>query len=161
MKGSEKVVDYLNKALKHELTASSQFWLHYRLLDDWGYGKMAGKWREESIEEMEHADQLIVRIIFLEGHPNLQHLNPLMIGENIREVLDADLRAEYEARGLYREARNVCHAEGDYVSKELFEKLIADEEGHIDFLETQIDLCDSLGVEKYGLLNANSADEAD
>ena len=161
MKGSDKVVDYLNRALKHELTASSQFWLHYRLLDDWGYSKMAGKWREESIEEMEHADQLIVRIIFLEGHPNLQHLNPLMIGENIREVLDADLRAEYEARGLYREARDVCRAEGDYVSTALFEKLIADEEGHIDFLETQIDLCETLGVEKYALLNASPADEAD
>ena len=161
MKGSKKVLDYLNQALKHELTASSQFWLHYRLMDDWGYGKMAAKWREEAIEEMEHADKLIVRIIFLEGHPNLQTLNPLLIGENVREVLDSDLRAEYEARGLYKEARDVCKDEGDYVSMELFEQLMSDEEGHIDFLETQIDLYDKLGEQNYGLLNASSAGEGE
>jgi len=161
MKGSDKVLDYLNRALKHELTASSQFWLHYRLMDDWGFGKLAAKWREESIEEMQHADKLIVRIIFLEGHPNLQTLNPLKIGENIREVLDADLEAEYEARDLYKEARDVCKDEGDYVSMELFERLMADEEGHIDFLETQINLYDTLGAQQYGLLNAASADSAE
>ena len=161
MKGSKKVLDYLNQALKHELTASSQFWLHYRLMDDWGYGKMAAKWREEAIEEMEHADKLIVRIIFLEGHPNLQTLNPLLIGENVREVLDSDLRAEYEARGLYKEARDVCKDEGDYVSMELFEQLMSDEEGHIDFLETQIDLYEKLGEQNYGLLNASSAGEGE
>ncbi|MDA4847916.1 bacterioferritin [Hoeflea poritis] len=161
MKGNKKVIDYLNQALKHELTASSQFWLHYRLLDDWGYGKMAAKWREESIEEMEHADKLIVRIIFLEGHPNLQTLNPLKIGENIREILDADLKAEYEARDLYKEARDVCKDEGDYVSMGLFEELMSDEEGHIDFLETQIDLYDTIGDKHYGLLNASSAGEGD
>jgi len=158
MKGSEKVVEYLNSALKHELTASSQFWLHYRLMDDWGFGKMAAKWREESIEEMQHADKLIVRIIFLEGHPNLQTLNTLRIGENIREVLDADLEAEHEARALYKEARDVCKDEGDYVTMELFEQLMADEEGHIDFLETQIDLYETLGEQQYGLLNAASAE---
>ena len=161
MKGSKKVVKYLNDALKHELTASSQFWLHYRLMDDWGYGKLAAKWREESIEEMQHADDLIVRIIFLEGHPNLQTLNPLRIGENVKDILDADLKAEYEARALYKEAREVCREEGDYVSMGLFEKLMSDEEGHIDFLETQIDLYKSLGEQQYGLLNAASADEAE
>lgn len=158
MKGSKKVIKYLNDALKHELTASSQFWLHYRLMDDWGLGKLAAKWREESIEEMQHADDLIVRIIFLEGHPNLQTLNPLRIGENVKDILDADLKAEYEARALYKEARDVCREEGDYVSMALFEKLMSDEEGHIDFLETQIDLYTSLGQQQYGLLNAASAD---
>ena len=157
MKGSKKVIDYLNKALRHELTASSQFWLHYRLMDDWGFGKLASKWREEAIEEMEHADKLIVRIIFLEGHPNLQTLNPLLIGQNVREVLDADLKAEYEARDLYKEARDVCKAEGDYVSMDLFEKLMSDEEDHIDFLETQIGLYDTIGDKNYGMLNASSA----
>ena len=88
MKGSEKVIEYLNKSLRHELTAVSQYWLHYRLLDDWGFGKLAAKEREESIEEMQHADKLIERIIFLEGHPNLQKLDPLMIGQNIKEVLE-------------------------------------------------------------------------
>ncbi|MEM6461195.1 MAG: bacterioferritin [Pseudomonadota bacterium] len=158
MKGSNEVINYLNLALKHELTASSQFWLHYRLLDDWGYTKMAAKWREESIEEMQHADKLIVRIIFLEGHPNLQVLNPLQIGENVREILDSDLRAEYEARDLYKKARDICHGEGDYVSMDLFEELMSDEEGHIDFLETQIELYDNLGEQHYGLLNASAAE---
>lgn len=161
MKGSDKVIEYLNTALRHELTASSQFWLHYRLLEDWGFGKMASKWREESIEEMQHADKLIVRIIFLEGHPNLQTLNTLRIGQTVREVLDADLEAEYEARALYKEARDVCKDEGDYVSMELFEELLTAEEGHIDFLETQIGLFDTIGDKHYGLLNATSTDEAE
>lgn len=154
MKGNEKVIEYLNQALKHELTAVSQFWLHYRLLDDWGFKKAGEKWRKESIEEMEHADKLIERIIFLEGHPNLQQLDPLMIGESVREILDADLRIEYSARALYSEARGVCHAEGDFVTMNLFEQLMADEEGHIDFIETQIDLFDKIGAENYGALNA-------
>ncbi|MCB1370984.1 MAG: bacterioferritin, partial [Rhodobacteraceae bacterium] len=142
MKGNPKVIELLNDALRHELTAVSQFWLHYRLLQNWGYGEMAQKWRDESIEEMEHADQLIARIVFLEGFPNLQKLDPLMIGDTIREVLDADLKAEYRARALYREARDVAEEAEDYVSKGLFETLMDDEEGHIDFLETQIDLFD-------------------
>lgn len=159
MKGSEKVIDVLNEALKHELTATSQFWLHYRLLDDWGFQKLGEKWRKESIEEMVHADELIERIIFLEGHPNLQHLNPLLIGDNIREVLEADLRAEYSARALYKDARELCREEGDYVSMALFEKLMSDEEGHIDFIETQIDLYEKIGAENYGALNAVSTDQ--
>jgi bacterioferritin len=95
VKGDDQVIAYLNDALRHELTAVSQFWLHYRLLAHWGFGAMADKWRHESIEEMEHADELIARIIFLEGAPNLQKLDPLMIGDDVREVLDADLKAEY------------------------------------------------------------------
>ncbi len=161
MKGSEKVIEYLNKSLRHELTAVSQYWLHYRLLDDWGFGKLAKKEREESVEEMGHADSLIERIIFLEGHPNLQTLDPLMIGQNIKEVLECDLKAEYSARELYGEARKVCREEEDFKSMELFESLIADEEGHIDFIETQLELLNSIGIENYGQLQANSADNAE
>jgi bacterioferritin len=161
MKGDQKVIEYLNRALKSELAAVSQYWLHYRLQEDWGYGKIAQKSRRESIEEMHHADKLIERIIFLEGHPNLQTLDPLRIGETLRETLDADLAAEHEARTLYIEARQHCEAVGDYVTKNLFEELIADEEGHIDYLETQIHLYDQGGAELYGLLNSKSAEDSD
>ena len=161
MKGDAKVIDYLNKALRSELTAVSQYWLHYRLQEDWGFGRLAAKSRAESIEEMHHADKLIERIIFLEGHPNLQKLDPLRIGQTVRETLDSDLAGEHDARALYIEARDHCDKVGDYVSKNLFEELIADEEGHIDFLETQIDLYEKIGEERYGLLNAKPADEAD
>ncbi|WP_375688623.1 bacterioferritin [Pseudooceanicola sp. LIPI14-2-Ac024] len=161
MKGDEKVIEYLNAALRSELTAVSQYWLHYRLQEDWGFGKIGDKSRAESIEEMHHADRLIQRIIFLEGHPNLQKLDPLRIGENLKETLEADLAGEHDARTLYIEARDHCDKVGDYVSKNLFEELIADEEGHIDFLETQLDLYAKLGEERYGLLNAKSADEAE
>ena len=106
--GRQGVLDYLNKALRSELTAISQYWLHYRLQDDWGYGKLAEKSRKESIEEMHHADKLMDRIIFLEGHPNLQTLDPLRIGENPRETLDCDLAGEYDARTLYAEARDTA-----------------------------------------------------
>lgn len=161
MKGDKKVIEYLNKALRHELTAVSQYWLHYRLQDDWGLGSMAKKSREESIEEMEHADKLIERIIFLEGHPNLQKLDPLRIGENPRETLECDLAAEQSARALYKEARDVCKAAGDYVSMGLFESLMSDEEGHIDFLETQLDLYDRVGPELFAQLNATKMEDAD
>ena len=157
MKGNDTVIDYLNKALRHELTAVNQYWLHYRLIDDWGFTKMAAKWREESIEEMEHADKLIERILFLEGHPNMQHLDPLMIGQSIKEVLDSDLKAEISARNLYIEARKACIEAGDVMSMKLFEQLIADEEGHIDFLETQLNLFETLGAEKYAQLQAEDA----
>ena len=161
MKGSPKVIDYLNKALRHEMTAVNQYWLHYRLTEDWGFTKFAKKEREESIEEMQHADKLVARIIFLEGHPNMQSLDPLMIGQNLKEVLESDLKGEQSARALYKEAREVCHAEGDYVTMKLFEELLADEEGHIDYLETQLDLSTPLGEQSYGQLHAESADAAD
>ncbi len=103
MKGNETVIEYLNKGLRSELTAVSQYWLHYRLLEDWGFSKMAAKWREESIEEMQHADKFIERILFLEGHPNLQMLDPLMIGQSIKEILESDLKGEVSARTLYKE----------------------------------------------------------
>lgn len=161
MKGDEKVIEYLNAALRSELTAVSQYWLHYRLQEDWGFGKIADKSRAESIEEMHHADKLIQRIIFLEGHPNLQKLDPLRIGENLKETMEADLAGEHDARNLYIEARDHCESVGDYVSKNLFEELIADEEGHIDFLETQLDLHETLGVQGFALLQAKSADDAE
>lgn len=159
MKGDAKVIEYLNAGLRSELTAVSQYWLHYRLLDDWGFGKLAAKAREESIEEMHHADKFITRIIFLEGHPNLQKLDSLRIGQTVKETLEADLAAEHGARTLYIEARQYCDQVGDYVSRALFDELLADEEGHIDFLETQLDLYASLGEQGYGLLNASPANE--
>lgn len=161
LKGDAKVIEQLNEALYLELGAVNQYWLHYRLLEDWGYTLLAKKERAESIEEMHHADKLVARILFLEGHPNLQTVAPLRIGQNVREVLKADLAGEYDARTAYKNSRDICHAAGDYVSMKLFEELLADEEGHIDFLETQLDLLDKIGDEKYGQLNAASADEAE
>ncbi len=149
MKGDAKVIEYLNRGLRSELTAVSQYWLHYRLLDSWGFNALAKKWREESIEEMRHADRFIDRIIFLEGFPNLQVLDPLKIGENIKEVIDADLGAEIGARALYQEAAEYCLQVKDYPSRDLFEALMADEEGHMDFLETQNDLIKRIGLELY------------
>lgn len=161
MKGDTKVIEFLNAALRSELTAVSQYWLHFRLQEDWGYGHLAAKSRAESIEEMHHADRLIARIIFLEGHPNLQKLDSLRIGETLKETLDADLAAEKEARALYIEARQHCESVADFTTKALFESLIADEEGHIDFLETQLGLFAELGPQKYGQLNAKPADQAE
>jgi bacterioferritin len=112
-------------------------------------------------KEMHHADKLIDRIIFLEGHPNLQKLDPLRIGQNAKETLECDLAAEHEARDLYKEARDHCEKVGDYVSKNLFEELMTDEEGHIDFLETQLDLLENVGAEKFSQLNALPMDEAE
>jgi bacterioferritin len=149
MKGESRVIEYLNKALRHELTAINQYWLHYRLMDNWGYRALAKQWRKESIEEMEHADKLVHRIIFLEGFPNMQVLDPLHIGQNVREVLDCDLQMEVSARALYEEAATHCHGVRDYVSRDLFEALMSDEEKHIDFLETQLDLVAKLGLELY------------
>ncbi|WP_116133398.1 bacterioferritin [Tropicimonas sp. IMCC34043] len=161
MKGDTKAIEYLNKALRSELTAVSQYWLHYRLQEDWGLGHMAKKSREESIEEMQHADKLIARILFLEGHPNLQKLDPLRIGEGPKETLECDLAAEQEAQALYKEARGYCQSIGDFVSMELFQELLTDEEGHIDFLETQLALYERVGAERYALLNAKPMDDAE
>lgn len=149
MKGEPKVIEFLNRALRHELTAVNQYWLHYRLLDNWGLKDIAKKWRAESIEEMQHADKLIERIIFLDGFPNLQLLDPLQIGQNVQEILDCDLKAEYSARALYEEAATHCHSVKDYVTRDIFESLMKDEESHIDFLETQIDLVKRIGLELY------------
>ena len=160
MKGKKEVIDILNEALKLELGAVNQYWLHYRLLENWGYTKLAKKERAESIEEMHHADKLVVRIIFLEGFPNLQHVAPLMIGQNVKEVLESDLKGEHLARDLYMKGRELCRKNEDYVSMQLFEELLKDEEGHIDFLETQLDLLDKIGAQNYGQLQADAADES-
>ena len=149
MQGDARVVEYLNRSLRHELTAINQYWLHYRLLDNWGYRDLAKKWRKESIEEMEHADKIVERIIFLDGFPNMQVLDPLHIGQNVREVLDCDLAAEMSARALYQEAATHCHSVKDYVTRDLFEKLMHDEEEHIDYLETNLELMDKLGEQLY------------
>ncbi len=149
MKGDARVIEYLNRGLRHEMTAINQYWLHYRLLGNWGYKDLAKYWRKELIEEMEHADKIIDRIIFLDGFPNMQVLDPLHIGQNVKEVLDCDLAAEYSARSLYEEAATHCHSVKDYVTRDLFEKLMKDEEDHIDFLETQLELVAKLGVELY------------
>ena len=149
MQGDPGVIEFLNRALRHELAAINQYWLHYRLLDNWGYRDLAKQWRKESIEEMQHADKITERIIFLDGFPNMQVLDPLHIGQNVKEVLDCDLQTEYAARNLYQEAATHCHSVKDYVTRDLFEELMRAEEGHIDFLETQIGLVGKLGVELY------------
>ena len=127
----------------------NQYWLHYRLLANWGLSDMAKVWRKESIEEMQHADRITDRIIFLEGFPNMQMLDPLRIGQNVKEIIDCDLAAEMSARALYQEAATYCHSVRDYVTRDLFENLMMDEEHHIDFLETQLDLVDRIGLELY------------
>jgi len=161
VKGEPQVIERLNEALFLELGAINQYWLHYRFLEDWGYSRLAKKEREESIEEMVHADKITDRIIFLEGHPNMQTLAPLRIGQNVKEVLEADLAGEYDARESYSKSREICRELKDYVSMALFEELLQDEEGHIDFLETQLELLEKIGPERYGLLNAAPADEAE
>jgi bacterioferritin len=149
MKGDAKVIEYLNKGLRSELTAVNQYWLHFRQLNHWGYKDLAKKWREESIEEMHHADRFVDRILFLDGFPNLQVLDPLRIGQNVKEILECDLAAEVGARALYQEAATYCHSVKDYPSRDLFEDLMKDEEGHIDFLETQLDLVKDIGIQLY------------
>jgi bacterioferritin len=149
MQGDAKVIDYLNKGLRHELTAINQYWLHYRILDNWGLLEMAKVWRKESIEEMEHADKFTARILFLEGFPNMQVLDPLRIGQNVKEILECDLAAEHSARALYQEAATYCHSVKDYVTRDMFESVMKDEEDHIDFLETQLDLIKRVGLELY------------
>src|SRR6476469_881944 len=149
MKGDAKVIEYLNRGLRSELTAINQYWLHYRLLDNWGYKDLAKVWRKESIEEMEHADRFVDRILFLDGFPNMQSLDPLRIGENIEEILHSDLAAEIDARALYLDAAAYCDSVNDRVSKLLFEDLAKDEEHHIDFLETQLELIKQVGVQLY------------
>ena len=149
MKGDPKVIEYLNRGLRSELTAINQYWLHYRILDNWGFKGLAKKWRAESIEEMQHADKFTDRILFLEGFPNMQVLDPLRIGQTVTEILQCDLAAEQDARALYQEAAHYCASVKDYPSRDLFEELMTDEEGHIDFLETQLDLVNRLGEQLY------------
>ena len=149
MQGDAKVIEYLNRGLRAELTAINQYWLHYRIFDNWGFLELGKKWREESIEEMNHADKFVKRILFLEGFPNLQTLDALRIGQTVEEIIRADLATETDARALYLEAAAYCLSINDRVSEMLFEEIISSEEKHIDFLETQLELISQLGVQLY------------
>ncbi len=149
MKADTKVLEYLNRGLRSELTAINQYWLHYRILSNWGYLELAKKWREESVEEMHHADKFVDRILFLDGFPNMQSLDPLRIGQSVQEIIQLDLATEVDARALYLEAADYCVSVHDRVTKVMFEKLAADEEEHIDFLETQLELIKQVGLPLY------------
>jgi bacterioferritin len=161
MKGNAQVLKRLNLALKGELTAINQYFLHARMFDDWGVTKLGKHEYDESIEEMRHADVLIKRILLLEGLPNLQDLGKLYIGENVEEALKGDLKLEQEGIQNYRDGIKDCEAAHDYVTRDLFIKLLADEEGHEDFLNTQLKLIETIGIERYVQLNSGSAPEQD
>ena len=157
MKGDAKVIEHLNKALGNELVAINQYFLHAKMYQDWGLKKLA-KWEyDESIEEMQHAEKLIDRILFLEVIPHLQDLGKLHIGENVREMLECDLKIEHEGRNDYIEAIEYCEQVKDYVTRDLFRDLLADEEGHIDHIETELGLIDKVGIENYMLKQMQEA----
>jgi bacterioferritin len=158
MKGDPQVIDFLNKALLNELTAVNQYWLHYRLLDNWGVDKLAEFERHESLDEMKHADTLAERILFLEGLPNFQALGKLRIGEGVEEVLKCDLATEHEAIPLLRDAIAHCEIARDYISREVFEKILDNEEEHVDFLETQFDMIRNMGLQNYIQLQSEPAE---
>ena len=157
MQGDRQVIDFLNKALLNELTAINQYWLHFRMLDHWGVHKLAQYERHESIDEMKHADILSERILFLDGLPNFQALGRLKIGEGVKEVLECDLALEQEAIPLLKEAIAHCEAVRDYISREIFERILESEEEHVDFIEKQLDLIKLMGIENYIQLNSKAA----
>ena len=159
MKGDPKVIDYLNQALTNELTAINQYWLHYRVLKNWGISKLAEYERHESIYEMKHADQLADRVLFLGGLPNFQAIHRLKVGETVEEILKADLALEEEAIPLLRDAVQYCEQVRDYVSREVFERILENEEEHVDFLETQFELIERMGLQNYVQLQTEPAGE--
>ena len=158
MKGDKKVIEFLNAALKNELTAINQYFLHSRMLRDWGITKLAEKEYKESIEEMEHADWLIDRILFLEGLPNLQDLGKLRIGEDVPEILDCDLALENDAIPLLRDAMEHSEKVRDYVSRDLFGKILDNEEEHLDWIETQQEMISQMGLQNYIQLQSSAAE---
>lgn len=149
MQGNPTIIRHLNVALKNELTAINQYFLHSRLFDNWGLKRLGAHSRAESIDEMKHADKLIERILFLDGLPNLQDLGKLLIGESVKEALECDLKLEMQAHPDLRAAIADCEKAGDYVSREIFERILESEEEHIDWLETQLVLIERLGLENY------------
>lgn len=149
MRGDKKVIEFLNKALKAELTAINQYFLHSRMLGDWGVSKLAKKEYDESIEEMQHADKIIDRILFLGGLPNLQDLGKLYIGETVEEILKCDMKLEDIAIPIYRDAVEYCESVRDYGTRDLVQSILLDEEEHVDFLETQFDLIKQVGIQNY------------
>ncbi len=149
MQGDPKIIHHLQAQLRNELTATNQYFLHYRMLKHWGFGKLARKEYEESIGEMKHADTLMARIFTLDGLPNLQDLGKLLIGEDVPEILDCDLRLERAAQVTIKEGMAACEAARDYVSRDLLQDILNDTEAHIDFLETQIDLIGKVGLPNY------------
>ncbi len=159
MQGDPQVIEYLNKALLNELTAINQYWLHYRMLDHWGVERLADFERHESIDEMKHADWLSARILFLDGLPNFQALGRLRIGESVEEVLKADLALEGDAIPLLREAIDHCEKVRDYISRDLFKRILANEEEHVDYLERQFDMIKLMGIQNYVQLQSKPADE--
>ena len=156
MKGDAKVIEFLNLALKNELTAINQYFLHSRMLKDWGVSKLGEYEYKESIEEMNHADWLIERILFLGGLPNLQDLGKLRIGESVTDILKCDLALEEDAIPLLRDAMEHCEKVRDYVSRDLFGKILHNEEEHVDYIETQFELIDRIGIESYTQLQAEA-----
>lgn len=161
MKGDATVIEFLNKALTNELTAINQYWLHYRVLKDWGLDRLAEYERHESIDEMKHADVLAERILFLNGLPNFQAIHKLKVGETVEEILKADLAMEQEAIPLLREAIAHCETVRDYVSREIFERILESEEEHVDFLETQFDMIERMGLQNYVQLQSKPAEEGE
>lgn len=159
MKGDAKVIEFLNKALFNELTAINQYWLHFRLLDNWGIKKLAQFERHESIDEMKHADQLADRILFLDGLPNFQALGRLRVGESVEEILKADLALEMEAIPLLKEAIAHCESVRDYVSRDLFQHILESEEEHVDTLEKQFDMIARMGLQNYIQLNSEAPED--
>jgi bacterioferritin len=161
MKGDPKVLELLNEALKNELTATNQYWLHYRLLDNWGVHKLAKFERAESIDEMKHADRLAERVLFLDGLPNFQMLGRLRIGENVEEILKADLELEMEAVGQLKGAIAHCESVQDYVSRDLFSDILENEESHVDTLEQQFEMIARMGLQNYVQLQSEAAKSED
>ena len=159
MNSDPKVVELLNEALRNELTATNQYWLHYRLLDNWGVHKLAEFERSESIDEMKHADRLAERILFLDGLPNFQALGRLRIGENVEEILRADLELEMEALTQLRGAIAHCESVNDYVSRDLFSDILENEEEHVDTLEQQFEMIARMGIQNYVQLQSEPAKE--